>query len=84
MMDYIFQYAAGMVNGVSDCIIIESVSPRCLYQIHSAVIRTFFIHPDSRTMADAVQRVMERMTVPLQEMEANGIFSHVWCYGDFP
>ena len=35
-------------------------------------------------MADAVQRIMERMTAPLQEMEANGIFSHVWFCGDFP
>ena len=29
-------------------------------------------------MADNVQQIMERMTVPLQDMESNGIFSHVW------
>ena len=31
-------------------------------------------------MADTVQQIMERMTVPLQDMESNGIFSHVWFF----
>ena len=34
-------------------------------------------------MADTVQQIMERMTVPLQDMESNGIFSHVWLFALF-
>lgn len=33
---------------------------------------------NNATMADLVQTIMEKMTIYLQDLETNGLFSHVW------